>query len=231
MMNIWLLLIGLLNVLLLAGLSFSLFLRLKEKKEDQRLTKGLQLLQNKISILQDLSDQTDEQIKNLVRLLDQKTENLKSEMHTADTKIHTLQIRSQQLIEQHQQSQAQTAEATLNTRNNSPNDKMTFYVQAARLAHSGFSADEIVSQIPSLNPAEIEMIVKVNKGRLQFSEEHLPQWVKQNTTSNLNIVEDELGQFAENIKSQNHNRDTEVSNPQAAAQVGSQIKPFQFKKI
>jgi hypothetical protein len=31
-MNIWLLLLTLLNVILLAGLSFSLFLRIKEKK-------------------------------------------------------------------------------------------------------------------------------------------------------------------------------------------------------
>ena len=54
-MNIWLILITSLNILLLAGLVLSLFLKIKEKQEDQRITKGLQLLQNKLSILDDRS--------------------------------------------------------------------------------------------------------------------------------------------------------------------------------
>lgn len=65
------------NIVLLLSLSLLLFLKIKEKKEDNRITKGLQLLQHKIAILQDLSDKSDDQVQRLVSILDQKSNEIK----------------------------------------------------------------------------------------------------------------------------------------------------------
>lgn len=76
-MTTLLLVVTCLNIIFVLGLSLNIFLRIKEKKEDLRINKGLQLLQHKISILQDLSDKTDEQVYRLVHLLDKKSNELK----------------------------------------------------------------------------------------------------------------------------------------------------------
>lgn len=91
-MNYWLLTLTLLNVLLLAFVSFIMLAKNKAKFEDQRLTKGLQLLQNKISILQDLSDKTDEQVRSWVHLLEQKASDVQSQLIKSDEKV--IQIES-----------------------------------------------------------------------------------------------------------------------------------------
>jgi flagellar hook-basal body complex protein FliE len=51
------------------------------------------------------------------------------------------------------------------------------YVQAARMAHSGASIEEIVKEV-GLPQSEVEFIAKVNKDQLMFSEEQLPGWVQ-----------------------------------------------------
>ncbi len=76
-MNTIFLIAACLNIILLFVLSLHIFLKVKEKKEDQRITKGLQLLQHKIAILQDLSDKTDDQVRKLIQHLDHKTSDLK----------------------------------------------------------------------------------------------------------------------------------------------------------
>ena len=69
-MNYWLLTLSMINILLLTFVLFSWLTKNKSRVEDQRLTKGLQLLQNKISILQDLSDKSDEQVRKWVHLIE-----------------------------------------------------------------------------------------------------------------------------------------------------------------
>lgn len=170
-MNIWLLLLTLFNVILLAGLSFSLFLRIKEKKEDQRLTKGLQLLQNKISILEDLSDRTDEQVHKLVHVIDQKANEVRHQLKSADDKIEQIDIALSKAVDISKVFNEQVPHQELMDRK-----KTNAYVQVAKMAHQGFSIDQISSKV-DLSPAEIEMITKVNKENLQFSEDSLPSWI------------------------------------------------------
>lgn len=178
-MNIWLLLLTLLNVVLLAGLSFSLFLRIKEKKEDQRLTKGLQLLQNKISILEDLSDRTDEQVHKLVHVIDQKANEVRNHLIMADEKIEQIDAALLKALDISKVFSQQIPEQELYSR-----QKTTAYVQAAKMANQGFSTEQISLKI-DLSPAEIEMISKVNKDSLQFAEDSLPAWINSQPETNL----------------------------------------------
>lgn len=90
-MNIFLMVLTCLNIILVLALAFTVFLRVKEKKEDQRITKGLQLLQHKISILQDLSDKTDEQVQRLVYMLDSKSNELRRLTLEANEAVHMAQ--------------------------------------------------------------------------------------------------------------------------------------------
>ena len=90
-MNIFLMVLTCLNIILVLGLSFTVFLRVKEKKEDQRITKGLQLLQHKIAILQDLSDKADEQVQRLVHMLDTKSNDLRRATNDATVAMNSIQ--------------------------------------------------------------------------------------------------------------------------------------------
>lgn len=200
-MNIWLMLLTFFNIVLLAGLSFSLFLRVKEKKEDQRLTKGLQLLQNKISILEDLSDKTDQQVRKLVHILDQKTGEVRQVMAASDDQIVQIQAMLNKGLEISKIFQESIPQGDLQNR-----QKTTLYVTAAKMAHQGYSLEQILSQV-ELTPAEVQMIIKVNKDNLQFSEDQLPAWAQstsnsQSTSSNQN-AENELSEFTQALTNQN----------------------------
>lgn len=238
----------------MAGLVLSLFLKIKEKQEDQRITKGLQLLQNKLSILEDLSDKTDEQVRKLIHLLDQKAQDVRQTLNAADQKIHQ--------IEQAVQAMAAPPPQTSSTSYN--NDKTSLYVQAAKLANQGFTADQIAQQV-DLSPAELKMIIKVNRDQLQFAANKLPQWLDQNTESKTSTEDNDISQFAQAITNQNNlsqkiastafdtlSQDlsahqsltedfkktvqqmpqtfTETKN-QSFMKDGKLIKPFEFKKI
>lgn len=199
-MNIWLLLLTLFNIILLTGLSFSLFLRLKEKKHDQRLTKGLQLLQNKISILEDLSDRTDEQVSKIVHLIDQKAQDARTQLLEADHKIEQINMALSKALDISKVFSENIPQQEIADR-----QKTNAYVQAAKLAHQGFSVDQICAKV-DLSPAEVEMIAKVNRDQLQFAEEALPSWVNLNqepTEKKSNALDSELHLFAKSLHTQN----------------------------
>lgn len=204
-MNIWLLLLTLLNVILLAGLSFTLFLRLKEKKEDQRLTKGLQLLQNKISILQDLSDKTDEQVHKLVHLVDQKAGEVRRNINEADHRIEQIEKALSKALDVSKIFSEQIPQQEMVNR-----QKTSLYVQAAKLAHQGFSPEQISQKI-DLSPAEIEMIAKVNKDTLQFAEESLPDWVNLNANQPQTASDQEIADFTAALSTQNQKMQQSVA--------------------
>ncbi len=204
-MNIWLLLLTLLNVILLAGLSFSVFLRIKEKKEDQRLTRGLQLLQNKISILEDLSDRTDEQVHKLVHLIDKKAGEVRTHLSAADEKIEHIETALSKALDISKVFSEQIPQQEMINRQNT-----NAYVQAAKMAHQGFSTEQISAKV-DLSPAEIEMITKVNKDSLQFSEDSLPTWIQDQPTAPLNNQDNDLEMFTQALNQQNKNIGQSVS--------------------
>lgn len=171
-MNYWLLALSLLNVLLMAYVAFTHLSKNKNKTEDLRLTKGLQLLQNKISILQDLSDKTDEQVRKWVHLIEQKSQTVQGQLQRSDEKISQIESALSKALDVSKIFYEQVPHAEMVER-----QKTSKYVQAARLANQGFSAEQICQKV-DLSIAEIEMIIKINRDELQFSEEQLPAWVQ-----------------------------------------------------
>ena len=222
--NIWLLLLTFFNIVLLAGLSFSLFLRVREKKEDQRLTKGLQVLQNKISILEDLSDKTDQQVRKLIHILDQKTGEVRQVMAASDEQIQQIEAMLNKGLEISKIFQEQIPQGEMHNR-----QKTTLYVTAAKMAHQGYSLEQILAQV-DLTPAEVQMIIKVNKDNLQFAEDQLPAWAQGTTsmaTNNNQTAENELNEFTQALTNQN----SLYSTASATAKLNSTITEKAFDHI
>lgn len=197
-MNYWLLTLTLLNVLLIAFIAFNQLSRNKTKLDDQRLTKGLQLLQNKISILQDLSDKTDEQVRRWVHIIEQKAHDVQGQLVKSDEKIIQIEAALSKALDVSKIFYEQVPHAEMAER-----QKTTKYVQAAKLANQGFTTDQI-SQKVDLSLAEIDMIIKMNRDQLQFSEEGLPAWVQSaNSAPNVENRQQELTEFNTQLQKMN----------------------------
>jgi len=141
-------------------------------KDDPRLSRGLQLLQSKISVLEDLSDRTEVQVNQLISILDQKLREVQAKIQLADQHVHAIRVSMERSLEVAKIFQDKIPHQEIIERQNTIK-----YVQAARLAHRGLSVDEIAAQV-DLPKGEIEFIAKVNRERLMFNEEDLPEWAK-----------------------------------------------------
>ncbi len=197
-MNYWLLTLSMVNILLLTMMLFGWITKNKTKLEDQRLTKGLQLLQNKISILQDLSDKSDEQVRKWVHLIEQKSHEVQAQLTHSDEKILQIETVLSKALDVTSAFQHETPHETLAER-----QKTSRYVQAARLAHQGMNAEQI-SEKTDLSVAEIDIIIKMNRNQLQFSEDELPAWVNLNPESMPGEDnEKEMSDFTSQLKKMN----------------------------
>lgn len=177
-MSIWIILLIAVNILMLAGLGVC-YVRLQDKREDDpRLSYGLKLLQSKISVLEDLSDRTEVQVKQLLTLLEKKLHEVKARVEDADTKINHINQSMKKTLEVAEIFQAQIPHEEIVERQVSNK-----YIKAARLANQGKSIDEIQQQV-DLPAGELDFIYKVNKDQLVFSEEHLPSWVDKHPLEN-----------------------------------------------
>jgi hypothetical protein len=86
----WTLIQIFLNLLFLSS-TVILWLKIhRPAKEDPRLSKGLQLLQSKISILEDLSDRTETQVQQLTGLMDQKAKQLQEVFLESEKQLHKI---------------------------------------------------------------------------------------------------------------------------------------------
>ncbi len=197
-MNYWLLTLSLMNVLLFSFILFSWLTKNKSKVEDQRLTKGLQLLQNKISILQDLSDKSDEQVRRWVHLIEQKSSAVQDQLTMSDEKIIQIESALSKALDVSKIFYEQVPHAEIAER-----QKTNKYVQAAKLANQGFTNEQISQKI-DMSPAEIDMIIKMNREQLQFSEESLPAWI-QDSNEDLSAEQrmQEVNNFSSQLKKMN----------------------------
>lgn len=171
-MSFWLLIQVLVNVILVAGV-VGLWIRLnRPPKDDPRLSKGLQLLQNKIAVLEDLSDRTETQVNQLTALLEQKVKDIQSKIQAADKQLTKIDQSMQKSLEVAKIFQDRIPHSEILERQNTIK-----YVKAARLAHQGLTVDEIAEQV-TLSRGEIEFIAKVNREQLMFCEDSLPEWIQ-----------------------------------------------------
>lgn len=144
----------------------------KPAKDDPRLSRGLQLLQSKIAVLEDLGDQTERQVQSISQLIEAKGREIQSQIAAADDQIRKIEAALGKSLEVANIFQDRIPHEEIIDR------KATMkYVKAARLAHQGQSVDQIAEQV-DLTRAEIEFVTKVNRNQLQFSEEDLPEWAK-----------------------------------------------------
>lgn len=174
------------DLLLMAGIAFLWFKLMRPQKDDPRLSRGLQLLQSKIAVLEDLSDEVDSQVQQLTTLLEVKAKDMQSHLDAADKKIRKIEEAMSKSLEVAEIFQDRIPHQEIIERQNTIK-----YVQAARLAHQGHSIDEIASKV-DLSRAELEMIVRVNRDQLQFSEEELPEWAKSESAENIRVEKAEL---------------------------------------
>ncbi|MFK8138270.1 MAG: hypothetical protein AB8E15_07925 [Bdellovibrionales bacterium] len=162
------------NVFMFVGL-LTLWMRLRRPaKEDPRFSKGLQLLQAKIAILEDLSDKTDDQVKQICKLMDRKKKEIQETILTAQDHVNKVENSMEKSLEVASIFEDKIPHEEIMERQNSKK-----YIDAARLANNGLSSSEIAKKI-DLDPAELDFIVKMNKDNLMFAEDQLPKWASSN---------------------------------------------------
>jgi hypothetical protein len=177
-MSVWSILQVAIDLLFFAGLGLC-FVKFKTRREeDPRLSYGLKLLQNKIAIIEDLSDKTDHQVKQLVAMMENKLKDLQSKIQESDKQLKNIDQAMGKTLEVAQIFQNQVPHEAIMERKTSNK-----YITAARMAHQGMSHEQI-SQAVDLPAAELDLIIKVNRENLTFSEEHLPAWVEKHPLEN-----------------------------------------------
>lgn len=181
-MSFWILLQVIVDIVLLAGVVAVWFRLHRPQKDDPRLSRGLQLLQSKISVLEDLGDRTETQVTQLTALMENKVKEIQQHILTADKQIQKIESSRDKSMEVAKIFQDRIPHQEIIERQNTIK-----YVKAARLAHQGMSADEIASQV-DLSKGEIDFIAKVNRNNLQFSEEALPEWAKDESANEAMTV-------------------------------------------
>lgn len=171
-MTFWTLMQVLLNIVLLAGVAI-LWIKLhRPPKDDPRLSKGLQLLQSKISVLEDLTDRVETKAQQISALMEAKIKDVQTHLLQADMHVMKIENSMTKSLEVAKIFQDKIPHQEIIQRQNSLK-----YIKVARMAHAGMDLHEIVSAV-DLPRGEIEMIVKMNRESLQFSVEDLPEWAK-----------------------------------------------------
>lgn len=173
------------NLILVVGLVTSWIKVIKSSKEDPRLSKGLQLLQSKISVLEDLSDRTQSQTQKLNLQLDQKTKEVKELTDLLDQKMSELKALAEAAKEAHKE--APTASPSILTKTptvmpepvietavnhhtgvspSTPHTTPTTrqenekYALAAEMLRAGYSALQVVREL-NLTVGEVHFISKI----------------------------------------------------------------------
>lgn len=175
-MNTALLIQIFLDVILFIGITVVWVRLSKPAKDDPRMSRGLQLLQSKIVVLEDLSDRTDHQVKQLTALIDQKSRLLQNKIIEAEHQVQKVDQAVHKSKEVAEIFQDKIPHQEIIERQNTIK-----YVKAAKLANSGKSVDEIANEV-DLPIVQIELIAKLNRNQLVFDEEALPEWAQENSS-------------------------------------------------
>ena len=164
-MSIWVLLQVVFNLAMLMGVALCLVRSFREPKDDPRLNHGLRLLQSKISILEDLSDHTENQVKQLMALLDKKLIDVRGAIHQVNGlmgEVGRSIADSRKMAEEFKQELVPDKIVEKKIENK--------YIQAAKMAHQGMAVDEIVKQL-GLPKGEVQLIAKINRDKCVYAED------------------------------------------------------------
>jgi hypothetical protein len=177
--NFWILIQIIVDLVILGGLGATWIRLTRPAKDDPRLSRGLQLLQSKIAILEDLSEKTEEQFQNMTALVEHKMKALQGKIQSSDRQIQLIDHSMQKSLDVAKIFEDRIPHAEILERQNTIK-----YVKAAKMAHQGASVADIAQQV-DLSMGEIELISKVNKNQLMFCEESLPEWAKDEAVNPL----------------------------------------------
>jgi uncharacterized protein YerC len=143
------------------------------KKDDPRLSRGLQLLQSKIAILEDLSDRIERQVQQSIQLMESKSKDLQKQFDETDQQIFKIDSAMAKSLDVAKMFQDRIPHEEIIERKSTAK-----FVKAARMAHQGVTNEEIVNEL-GLSMGEVEFVAKMNRQKLQFSEDELPEWAKE----------------------------------------------------
>lgn len=178
-MSIWTLLQIVFNLAVLANVA-ALWMRMRRPpQDDPRLSRGLQLLQTKITVLEDLSDRTDAQVKQLTALLDQKNRMLQNKILEAEQQVLKIDHSMNKSMEVAEIFQDKIPHQEILER-----QRTVEYVKAARMANSGLSIEQIAESV-ALPREQIELIAKFNRDQLMFDETALPEWATRTSDDSI----------------------------------------------
>lgn len=169
---IGILVLSLIQVIFFASLIF-LWMKMKRSMDDDsRWSRGLQFLESKIAVFEDLSDRTEKQVKQLNMMMENKICDLQKKIDEADQVLGKISQSMRKSIEVAQIFQDKIPHEEIIERQNTVK-----FVKAALMAHEGKSIDEIAEAV-ELPRSQIEFIVKVNSERLSFDTSQMPEWLK-----------------------------------------------------
>jgi hypothetical protein len=139
------------------AVSMILYIRLKKREaDDPRLSRHFQLIQSKIAVLEDFSENIDKQSRNILSQMDARIKEVNQKIQEAAETISKIEASRQKSMEV----------ATL-FEDKIPHDEVIEkqlslkYIQASKMAYEGHSISEIAHAV-QLPIAEVEMIVKMN---------------------------------------------------------------------
>lgn len=160
-MSIWGLIQVVMDIFLFVGLFVCIVRSPRTSKDDPRISRALQLLQSKISVLEDLSDKTDVQFQKITNLVEQKVLEVQQAITNAERQLQSLKEATAKGIETTRLVQTGLgAEQVIERHTNE------VYAKAAQLAFEGKSIEEICEKL-DLSQAEVELIVKFNRDSLR----------------------------------------------------------------
>jgi hypothetical protein len=169
---IWILFLVLIQLVFFAGLVF-LWMRMKRNMDDDsRWSRGLQFVQSKIAVFEDLSDRTEYQVKQLTIMMENKICDLQRKIDEADEVLTKISKSMKKSIEVAQIFQDKIPHEEIIERQNTVK-----FVKAALMAHEGKSVNEIC-EVVDLPKSQVQFISKVNADRLSFDSSQIPEWLK-----------------------------------------------------
>lgn len=184
-MSFWMTVQIVFNIVMLLTV-FVMWAKLKRPpQEDPRMSRGLQLLQSKIAVMESLSDKTEAQFSNINSLIDKKTEKLQKILIKSEDQMSRLDTAMTKSMDVAEIFQDKIPHEDVIERKNSVQ-----LITAARMAHAGHSIEEIVDKVKLPRP-QVELICKVNKNDLIFDKDSLPGWVQKMESEQLGFVENE----------------------------------------
>jgi hypothetical protein len=162
----------------------------RSKSEDPRFAAGLQELQSKIAVLEDLGDRTEKQVQQLMVILENKLIDVQKKIDQADSMQGKISKSMEKSLEVVKIFQDKIPHEEIRERQNTIK-----FVKAAILSNQGYSIQEVSEQV-DLPYGELEFIAKVNKNELSFDETQLPDWIRTDLKETKFAIKDDV-QFLE----------------------------------